>query len=196
MVKKVTSTKILIKFLDDYGKRYYLKEIAEKLETSHQAIKPYLENLVSKKILIKIKRKNLIEYLLNFENKQIYSYLSVAEHENLIKILNQEIILKTLFEKLSCFFDKNIFILFGSSTEKIRKGSDIDLLVIGKVKLDKFLEEFEQIYNKEIHLVQVNSLEKISEVLRKEIYKKHLIFNNSEQVIRFFGGLYEKNKLV
>ena len=196
MVKKVTNAKILIQFLNNYGRKYYLREIADLLKTSHQAIKPYLENLVSKKVLVKIKIKNLVEYSLNFENKQIYSYLSIAESENLNNILNKEIILKLLFEKLSNFFTKNTFIIFGSSVEKAKKGSDIDLLIVGKSNAMKVIFNFEEIYNKKIHKVQIDNLNKLNKTLIKEIYKKHIIFNNTEQIVRFFGNLYEQNKLV
>ena len=89
-----------------------------------------------------------------------------------------------------------IFLIFGSSVEKIKKRSDIDLLVVGKENINKVISEFEEVYNKKIHNVQINNLNKLSNTLTKEIYKKHLIFNNTEQIVRFFGGLYEKNKLV
>ena len=70
------------------------------------------------------------------------------------------------------------------------------MLVIGKSNIKKTINEFEEIYNKKIHKIQVNVLSKLNNTLIKEIYKKHLIFNNTEQVVRFFGELYEKNKLV
>lgn len=78
---------------------------------------------------------------------------------------------------------------------KFKKG-DIDLLVIGRQNISKGIEDFEKVYNRRIHKVQVINMEKLTSTLIKEIYKKHLIFNNTEYVIRFFGGLYEQNKLV
>jgi len=112
-----------------------------------------------------------------------------------MKKLN-DILLKVLFEKLSSFFIDNTFLIFGSSVKKIGKGSDIDLLVIGKLDFNRVINEFEEVYNKKIHKIQVSGLSKLNDTLIKEIYKKHLIFNNTEQIVRFFGGLYEKNKLV
>ena len=196
MVKKVTKAKILMEFVNDYDKRFYLRELAVLLKKPHQTIKPYIEELVKERILIKIKRKNILEYQLNFKSRQVYDYLVIAEKERLIEKLDEEALLKVLFEKLSLFFTNNTFLIFGSSVEKIKKGSDIDLLVIGKSNIDKILDEFEEVYNKKIHKVQISSLNKLSDTLIKEIYKKHLIFNNTEQIIRFFGGLHEKNKLV
>jgi len=196
MVKKVTKTKIIMQFISNYNKTYYLREIAVLLKKPHQTIKPYVEELVKEGILIKNKRKNIIDYSLNFKSRQVYDYLVIAEKERLIERLDKDTFLKILFEKFSSFFTNNLFLIFGSAVEKVRKGSDIDLLVIGKSNISKIINDFEEIYNKKIHKVQINNLNKLKDNLIKEIYKKHLIFNNTEQVIRFFGGLYEKNKLV
>lgn len=196
MVKKITNIKILIQYLDNYNKKYYLRELASLLKKPHQTIKPYTEALVKEGILIKTERKNITEYSLNFKDRKIYDYLIIAEKEKLIERLKEDTLLKVLFEKLSGFFRKNTFIIFGSSVDKILNGSDIDLLVIGKQAITKDIEDFEKIYNKKIHKIQITNIEKLNLTLTKEIYKKHLILNNTEHIIRFFGGLYEQNKLV
>jgi len=58
------------------------------------------------------------------------------------------------------------------------------------------IKDFEEIYNKKIHKTQIVDLNKLNSTLIKEVYKKHLILNNTEQIICFFGELYEQNKLV
>jgi len=196
MVRKITTTRIIELYLNDYSRKYYLREMASLLKKPHQSIKPHIEELIKEGILIKNERTNLVEYSLNFKNKRLFDYLIIAEKEKTISRLKEDVILNLLYEKLSAFFNNNYFIVFGSASEKIKKGSDIDLLIIGKSNVNKILGELEEVYNKKIHKLQVNSLNKLNEVLIKEIYKKHLIFNNTEQIVRFFGGLYEKNKLV
>ena len=196
MVKKITKPKIILQFISNYDKKYYLREFADLLKKPHQTINPYIAELVKEGILIKNQRKNIVEYCLNFENKQVYDYLVIAEKERLIERLNEDTLLKILFERFSSFFVNNTFLIFGSSVEKFKKLSDIDLLVIGNSDINKTIEEIEEVYNKKIHKIQVNGLNKLNDALIKEIYKKHLILNNTEQIVRFFGGLYEKNKLV
>lgn len=196
MVNKITPTKIIEMFVYDYSRKYYLRELASVLKKPHQTIKPYVEELVKQGVLIKTKRKNLVEYALNLKTKKIYDYLVIAEKQRLLERLDKDIIMKVLFEKLSDLFTENTFIIFGSSVEEIKKGSDIDLLVIGSYKVNKILEEFEEVYNKKIHKVQVDNLGKLSDTLIKEIYKKHLILNHTEQIINFFKNQYEKNMLV
>jgi len=196
MVKKVTNSQIIMQFVNNYDKKYYLRELADLLKKPHQTIKPYVEKLVKEGILIKNQRKNIVEYGINLKSRQIYDYLVIAEKEKLMERLDEETLLKVLFEKLSSFFVNNTFLLFGSSAEKIKKESDIDLLIIGKLNINKIIDEFEEVYNKKIHKVQISSLNKLNGAFIREIYKKHLIFNNTEQIVRFFGELYEKNKLV
>ena len=196
MVKKVTKFKVVSYFLNDYGRRYYIRELASVIKKPHQTIKPYIEALVKEGILTKNIRKKITEYSLNFKDKRVYDYLVIAEKENLIERLGEDAYLRTLFEKLSIFFTDSTFVIFGSAVDKIKEGSDIDLLVIGKQNITRQIEDFEKVYNKKIHKIQTAHLDKLTFTLIKEIYKKHLIFNNTEQVIRFFGELYEQNKLV
>ena len=196
MVKKITKVRIISEFIRDYDKKYYLNEFSALLKKPHQTIKPYVEELVKEKILIKNIRKNIVEYSLNFKNKQVYDYIVIAEKERVMEKLKEETILKILYEKLSLYFLNNTFIIFGSSVNKIEKGSDIDLLIIGQENLNNLINEFQNIYNKKVHKIQVKDLNKLNLSLIKEVYKKHFILNNTEYVVRFFGKQYEQNKLV
>jgi len=194
MVRKFTS--IIGLFLNDYGRKYYLGEMASLLKKPHQTIKPYAEELVKEGIVLKVERKNIVEYSLKFKDKRVYEYIIIAEKEKLLEKLKKEAILGVLYEKLSYFFDENIFVIFGSASEEVKKGSDIDLLIIGKKNVNKEIKQFEEVYNKKIHKVQVNDASELTLTLVKELYKKHLILNNTEKLVRFFGGLHEQNKLV
>jgi predicted nucleotidyltransferase len=190
MVKKITETRIIELFLKDYSRKIYLREAAKELKKPHQSIKPYIQNLIKKRIIIETKHGNTIEYSLNFKNKSIYDYLVISEKERTQKYIEENPLIKEIYMKLSYFFEKNIFIIFGSSTEKIKKSEDIDLLIIGKNDVKKEIKELEEIYSKKIHLIQTNKIKDLNMVFIKEIYKKHIIFNNTEEVIRYFGDIY------
>ena len=196
MVKKFTKFKLLGCYLNDYSRMYYLRELASLLKKPHQTIKPYVEELVKEGILKKTARKNIVEYGLNFKNQAVYDYLTITEKEKLMEQLKEDALLKVIFEKLSVFFNKCTFIIFGSRVDKVSKTSDIDLLVVGKLDILEGIKDFEEVYNRKIHKIQVTNIKKLTLTLIKEIYKKHLILNNTEQIIRFFGELHEQNKLV
>ncbi|MBM3199918.1 hypothetical protein FJZ53_03185 [Candidatus Woesearchaeota archaeon] len=196
MVKKITSFKMIQMYTSDYGARYYLREMADRLGKPHQTIRPYADMLAEEGILKESQRKNLTEFTLNLKDKRAYDYLVIAEKESLLERLRKDTYLKVLFEKLSPSFERATFVIFGSAADKIKEGSDIDLLVIGACSITRIIEDFESVYNKKIHKIQAASLSKLSLTFIKEVYKKHLILNNTEQVVRFFGELYEQNKLV
>lgn len=196
MVKKITESDIIEIYLNNYNKNYYLEEIASKLEKPHQTIKPHLNKLIEKNILIENKKRNIKEYGLNLNNKKIIDYLVISEKKKTLKKIEKEKILDLLYNRLENFFNNNTFIIFGSSVEEIQKKSDIDLLIIGKKNVSEEIKKFQNTYNKKIHKIQVNKLNDLNPTIIKEIYKKHLIFNNTEKIIKFFKELYEKNKLV
>jgi len=189
MVNKITLYSILGLFCNDYSKSYYLREIADFLNKPHQTVRPYINNLMKIGVLIEDRKKNVVFYKLNLDNELTFSYLLISEKEALFESINKSLLIKILYEKLSPFFEKNIFIIFGSASYEIKKGSDLDLLIVGKSKLDEVIKEFEQIYNKKIHLVQVGDFNKITNTLVNEIYKKHIILNNTEKVVTLFRNL-------
>ncbi len=196
MVRKITENEILERYLNSYGQAYYLRELASLLGKPHQSIKPYVANLVKKRVLSERKRKNFVDYTLNFKSSKIYDYLTIAEKQKLAKRLETDVLIQTLFDKLDGFFRKNTFIIFGSAADKTIRKSDIDLLVIGRRSISAVISDFENVYNKKLHVIQVTSLKKLMPTFIYEVYKQHLILNNTEQVVRFFGELHETAKLV
>ncbi len=186
MVNKIT--KIMQLYLNDYKRTYYLRELADKLKKPHQTIKPYVEELVEKQILIKTKRKNIIEYKLNIKDPRTINYLVIAEKQRLIDRIEKDALFHMLFEDFASELNNSTFIIFGSGVDEFKKGSDIDILIIGKKKITKIIEKFEMISNKELHIVQIpnfNALD-IKDSFSTEVFRKHLILNNTDQVIRFF----------
>jgi len=136
-----------------------------------------------------------LEYVLNFKNKLIYDYLTIAEKDRTQEFIEDNPLSSILYEKLSSFFKDSTFIIFGSSVNGIKKGSDLDFFVVGK-NVKEEIKDFEEVYSKKIHLIHAKTLKEVSLTFIKEIYKKHIILNNTEAVLRFIGGLYESNKLV
>lgn len=186
MAIKITKWKILELYLNNYNQKYYLRELAALLKKPHQSLTPHLNELVKENILIKEKRKAITEFSLNRKNPQLINYLVMAEKERLIEKLKDPLF-KILYEKLYPSFTQNTFIIFGSSTKSLREAGDIDLLSIGKFNIKKIIRDFQEIYNKKIHLIQTKSIKEIGNPLLKEVIKKHLILNNTEYVINYFN---------
>lgn len=195
MVKKITNREIIKLYLNDYSRRMYLREIAEALKKPHQSIKPYVENLRKKNVLVEIKRKNLTEYKLNWRNHLLPNYIIMAEAEKTLSFIDEHSIIRILMDKIQHYFTYGTFIIFGSSAKNPKKSNDIDLLLIGEIQKMPEIKEFASIYSKKIHLIRVNKISDLSNALLIEIYKNHIILNNTEKTVRFFVEQYRKNRL-
>ena len=95
----------------------------------------------------------------------------------------------------SSSFTKTTFIIFGSFAQGTQ-AQDIDLLVLGKEIPTQTLKEFEETYQKKIHKIHGKELSLLPASFLQEIYQKHLILNNTETILRFFGEHYGKNRVV
>ncbi len=186
MVNNITKWKILGLYLENYNSKYYLRELANLLKKPHQSLTPYLNALVKENILIREKRKAITEFSLNRKNPQLQDYLVIAEKERAIEKL-KEPLLRILYEKIHPYFTKNIFVIFGSATKNLKEAADIDLLLIGPASIKKEVEDFEEIYDKKIHVITTKSIKEIDNGLLQEIIKKHVILNNTEYILNYFN---------
>src|SRR3989344_2743873 len=141
-------------------------------------------------------------YSLNLENNQVREFLSLSEKKETLKLLNKEFLIKKLYDEFISLNLDGCFILFGSYASLTHtKESDIDLLYIGKLdeREKKSIKEFGKIYNKEIHLTNMN-LRQFKEqlfkqgALIKEIIKNHIILYNHDIFINELWRHYNERK--
>lgn len=91
-------------------------------------------------------------------------------------------VLKEIVEYLHSF--DNPIILFGSAVDSVKEARDVDILVVGRFNLEK-VKLIERRLNLKFHVINVKSLKEINETLKKEIMKKHLIVQGSEELIKW-----------
>lgn len=185
MVKKITILQVLEPFLSKPKEKLHLAEISREIKEPHPTVRLWLNFLEKKGILKKEFKGRLTLYSLNIENQAVLDCLIIAEKNKLLKRYEKEPRLKELaFFINSTFKENSKALIFGSAAESFKKAQDIDLLTIGKVD-EKKLKKFAERLNKELHLINVSSLDKISEALKIEIIKKHLILKGSEDLMRW-----------
>ena len=166
----------------------HLADISRKLKKSHASVRKYLNLLEKQGILIKQIKGRLTLYSINYSNPLIIDYIAAAEKEKLLKKCRENLILKEavslLHKKLN---EENKAIIFGSCVENAKNAGDIDVMITGKTNLegDTDVKSFKGKFGTGIHLISVVNLNAITETLKKEIFKKHLIIQGSEEVIRW-----------
>ena len=179
MVKKVSIWLTLEPLL--YSSSIHLAEISRRLKKPHTTVRKQLS--VFEKIGLVSKEKKGRQTFYKLKKIPLFvDYLTIVEKERVIKRCREEILLKEVVDYLHKF--NNQILIFGSVVKSLRKAKDVDLLVVEKFKKEK-IRILEKKLNLKFHLINVKKLNEIGETLKKEIIKKHLLIQGSEELIRW-----------
>ena len=181
MVKKLT---ILEPFLSMPFEKLHLAEISREINEPHPTARQWLNALEKQGVLRKEHKGRLTLYSLNLNNPNITDHLVMSEKNKLIKKCAKWLVLG----EIASWIGKNTkendkALIFGSAAEEFNKANDVDILIAGKNP--KGLKDFAKKFNKELHIIHVNSLEKVSGALKAEIIAKHLLIKGSEDFLRW-----------
>ncbi|MEK6827441.1 MAG: nucleotidyltransferase domain-containing protein [Nanoarchaeota archaeon] len=163
----------------------HLAEISRELKSPHATVRKYLNELEKQGILAKSIKGRLTLYKLNYSNLLIIDYLSLFEKSKLVARCQNDLLMKEIVSFLHKTFMDNELIIFGSAVENTKKANDIDILIIGNIKAKDKLKDFEKKFEIKFHVISVPKLDDISNTLKEEIKKKHLIINNTEIILRW-----------
>lgn len=147
LTKSKIRQRIILLFIYNQGKEFYLSEIAKEIHSSPGTTQRELEKLLQNDFLLFKKKANLSFYMLN---KQ---YSLLEEVESIVKkTIGIEFMLKNRLVQIE---NIEFAFLYGSFVKGgMKSDSDIDLFVIGRIKEDpifKAVEEVEKIIGREIN---------------------------------------------
>ena len=181
MVNNITTLSVLepLLFKQEWT---HLAEISRELKMPHPTARIYLNNFEKEGVVIKQIKGRLALYKLNYSNPLIIDYIILVEKNKLIRRCSKEILLK---EIVSFLHDSdNPTIIFGSASVNLKNANDIDLIIIGDFNKPGF-KEFEKKHDIKFHLIDLKKLEEIIPSLKEEIKKKHLIVQDSEEIVKW-----------
>ena len=185
MVRKLTIYHALEPFLSRPYDKLHLADISREIKEPHPTVRQWLNALENKGVLIKGHQGRLTLYFLNLENPNIIDHLAISEKNKLIKECEKLVVLGELIGYIHKTLNENAkALIFGSAAQSFNAANDVDLLIAGKTDT-KSIQGFAKRLNKEIHIIQVSNLEKVSRALKNEIIKKHLLINGSEDFVRW-----------
>ncbi len=186
MVKKLTICCVLEPFLVKPFEKLHLADISRSINEPHPTMRQWLNTLEKKGVLKKEYQGRLTLYSLNFQNPNIVDYLVISEKNKLIKKCEKWLVLGEIISYANKNLKEGIKVLiFGSAAESFNTADDIDVLIIGKDDNLKGLKNLAKTLNRELHIIQLNSLMKVSKSLKIEIIKKHLLIKGSEDFLRW-----------
>jgi predicted nucleotidyltransferase len=187
LAKSKIRQRIILLFIYNQNKEFYLSEIAKMVKTSAGTAQRELNKLLRNDLIIFKKKAGLNIYTLN----KRYSLL--REIESMVrKTIGAEAELKKELSKI-----KNISfaLLFGSYVKgEFRSDSDLDLFVIGDVKVDdvhKAAQKVEDIIGREISYHMANKRE-FFEKLKTNYFYKDIVKN----YILLIGDEHEFRQLI
>ena len=178
MVKKVSIWLTLEPLL--YSRPIHLAEISRKLKMNHVTVMKRLR-IFEKLGIIKKERIGKQTFYSIKNSPLLVDYLTIVEKERLIEKCKRDLIIREVVS----FFHKfdNPIIIFGSSVLSTKKANDIDILIVGRFKGD--VERIQKKLNIKIQIINVSHLRNVNNALKKEIIKKHIIVQGSEEVIKW-----------
>lgn len=181
---------ILEKFLTDYNKEIYGRQLIGNVPLSQKSIAITLAKLEKEGILKSRVNGNIKYFKLNMLNSEIKDVILITEITKKINFLKNYRKLASLFKE-----DERIIGIFGSYAEgKEDKNSDLDVFILGeKVKEDykskgKFFDIKASIkyFTKE----QFKNMIKNKNALCREIIEKHIILFSAEKFINIIWRHY------
>ena len=161
MEQKCSYLKVLEVFFIEPNTVHFIKEISKKIKLAPTSVRNYIKDLLARNLIKKKKAKPFDGFMANRENEDFIFYKRVYNLYSLNDL--NKFLIKNLWPK--------VIVVFGSYArgEDIEE-SDIDILIISKVKKDINLEKFEKKLKRKINLIIVDRLNKLDKNIIKKIY--------------------------
>ncbi len=164
----------------------HLEEISRRVGRAHSFIRKYLNEFVEFGILEKKRVGRMIMYRINNEFPLLLDILVLIEKEKVLRAKGL-IIREIIYDLRNILAIDNFSLIFGSAVRGTKRAGDIDILVVGELGVEskKELGKLERKVNKSIHLIEIESLGNVSDALKEEIRKSHLIIQGSENIVKW-----------
>jgi len=146
---------------------HFIREISKKINLAPTSVRNNIKELLKEELIIEKKSRPFDGFVANRDSQKFKDYKQTYNLYSLIGLKEE------LINKLG----PRAIVLFGSYQrgEDIEK-SDIDLLVISKIKKEINLKIFENKLHREIHLTFVDKLEDLEKEVKENVKNGWVIY--------------------
>lgn len=172
MIQKCSLFAVLEVFFKEPTTIHFIREIGRKVDLAQTSIRNYIQELEKNNLIIKKKSKPFDGFIANRDNERFIFYKQVYNFYSLYEL--RELIVKSIYPKT--------IIVFGSYArgEDIEE-SDIDIVILSKVKKEINLKKFEKLLNRKINVTFIDNFNKLDASLRINVLNGWMIY----------GGVYK-----
>jgi len=162
MEQKCSLWRVFAVFAEDPLRIHYIKEISRKIKLAPTSVRKHLEYLLNQNLVLKKKGERFFGFIANRDSENFLFYKKIT---NIISIKKSGL-LDFLIES----FYPQAIVLYGSYLrgEDVEM-SDIDLLIITKVKKRISIEKFESTLKRKIHILIEPRLGKLRPEIKTEV---------------------------
>ena len=166
MIQKCSLFAVLNEFFKEPTRIHFIREISREINLAHTSIKRHIDTLLKESFIQKKKSNPFDGYIANRENEKFILY------KRAFNLISLEQVILEIKDKIS----PKVIVLFGSyeKGEDI-EGSDIDILLISKVKKNLDFSKYEKQLKRQIHMTTIENLKELDFSLRNNVKKGIII---------------------
>ncbi|MEK6840949.1 MAG: nucleotidyltransferase domain-containing protein [Nanoarchaeota archaeon] len=167
MIQKCNYLRVLEIFFKEPTKIHFIREIGKKISLAQTSVRNYINEMEKEGLIIKKESKPFDGFVSNRENED---FISLKQAYNLYSLNNLK---KVLIHNLG----PKAIIFFGSyqKGEDI-ENSDIDLLVVSRIKKDINFGKYEGNIMRKIHITFVKDINNLGENLKSNIKNGWILY--------------------
>ena len=169
MIQKCSYFAVLEVFFKEPKSIHFIREIGRKVQLAQTSVRNHIKDLEKNKLIVAKKANPFDGFVSNRDNEEFLFYKQAYNFYSLLEL--KKLIIKELYPKA--------IIIFGSYArgEDVEE-SDIDIVVITKVKKDIETKKLEKIMGRKISIMYKESLEKIEEPIKSNILNGWVIYGS------------------
>ncbi len=139
---------------------HFIREISKRVKLAPTSVRNHLKDLEKEDLIKKKHSKPFDGFVADRENEKFIYYKQAYNFYSLYKLRNE--IKRSLHPQTA--------IVFGSYARgEDREDSDIDILIISKIKKDLKLKKHENELGRKIHAIMINSIDELDKGVKKNI---------------------------
>lgn len=173
-----------------------LRELIQKTRLSPNYVSKYVNLLANKGIIkeekLKKKRVYLRRFFLNLKSRLAKNLFSLVKEEEKELFFQKYPKLKPIFEQIISISGIDIILIYGSYARfAAEKESDIDILIVGKIKNKDRIREVLVSLDKEVSIkIETQSIfkKRIHDDLHKQILKENILIYDSGKFIELLAN--------